>query len=95
VAALALALAGVPRETIAADYALSEERLRPRHDAWLQAAETEAERKRLERITHTPPQAITGLFEELVRRYGSVDGYLRSAGVSEHDLELACARLRD
>lgn len=92
--ALLLHVAGVATEDIAADYALSEERLRPRHDAWLEAAETEAERKRLERITQTPPQAITGLFEELERRYGSVEGYLRSAGVSERDLELARARLR-
>ena len=42
--ALLLHVAGVPEAEIAADYALSEERLRPRHDAWLEAAETEAER---------------------------------------------------
>jgi protein-tyrosine phosphatase len=92
--ALLLHLAGVPTEEIAADYALSEERLRPRHNAWLEAAETEAERKRLERITQTPPQVIIGVFEELERRYGSVEGYLRSAGVSEEDLGSARARLR-
>lgn len=92
--ALLLHVAGVPTEEIAADYALSEERLRPRHDAWLEAAETEAERKRLERITQTPPEVIAGLFEELERRYGSVEGYLRSAGVSEEDLESARSRLR-
>ena len=92
--ALLLHLAGVPTKEIAADYALSEERLRPRHNAWLEAAETEAERKRLERITQTPPQVIIGVFEELERRYGSVEGYLRSAGVSEEDLGSARARLR-
>ena len=92
--ALLLHVAGVPTEEIAADYALSEERLRPRHDAWLEAAETEAERKRLERITQTPPQVITGLFEELERRYGSVEAYLRSAGVGGKDLERARGRLR-
>ena len=92
--ALLLHLAGVPVEDIAADYALSEERLRPRHDAWLEAADTEAERRRLERITHTPPEVITGLFEELERRYGSVENYLRSAGVSDEGLARARARLR-
>jgi protein tyrosine/serine phosphatase len=92
--ALLLHLAGVPTEEIAADYALSEERLRPRHDAWLEAAETEAERKRLERITQTPPEVITGLFEELERRYGSVEAYLREAGVGEDELERARRRLR-
>ena len=93
--ALLLHLAGVPTEEIAADYALSEERLRSRHDAWLEAAETDAERRRLERIARTPPEVITGLFEELERRYGSVEGYLRSAGVSDEDLAHARARLRD
>jgi protein tyrosine/serine phosphatase len=93
-AALLLHLAGVPTDEIAADYALSEERLRPRHEGWFEAAETEAERKRLERIAQTPPQVITGLFEELERRYGSIEGYLSSAGVGERDLELARARLR-
>jgi protein-tyrosine phosphatase len=93
-AALLLHVAGVPTEEIAADYALSEERLRPRHDAWLEAAETEAERKRLERITQTPREVISGLFEELERRYGSVEGYLRTAGVGDDELERARSRLR-
>ena len=81
-------------EEIAADYALSEERLRPRHDAWLEAAETEAERRRLERITQTPPEVIAGVFGELERRYGSIDAYLRSAGVSDEEIARARSRLR-
>ncbi|HEY6835990.1 MAG TPA: tyrosine-protein phosphatase [Gaiellaceae bacterium] len=93
--ALLLHLAGVPTEEIAADYALSEERLRPRHEGWFAAAETEAERRRLERIAQTPPESISGVFDELDRRYGSVEGYLRAAGVSEDDLVRARARLRD
>jgi protein tyrosine/serine phosphatase len=93
--ALLLHLAGVSTEEIADDYALSEERLRPRHEGWFEAAETEAERRRLERIAQTPPEVITGIFDELERRYGSVEGYLRSAGVSERDLDLARSRLRD
>jgi protein tyrosine/serine phosphatase len=92
--ALLLHLAGVPTEEIAADYALSEERLRPRHEGWFEAAETDAERRRLERIAQTPREAISGVFDELERRYGSVEGYLRSAGVSERQLERARSRLR-
>jgi hypothetical protein len=92
--ALLLHLTGVPTEDIALDYALSEERLRPRHDAWLAAAETDAERKRLERITRTPPQVITGVFDELERRYGSVEDYLRTAGVGDRELARARSRLR-
>jgi protein-tyrosine phosphatase len=92
--AFLLHLAGVDGEEIAADYALSEERLRPRHDAWLAEAETEAERERLRRITRTPAASMIGVFEELERQYGSVEGFLRSAGVSEEDLQLARTRLR-
>jgi protein tyrosine/serine phosphatase len=92
--ALLLHVAGVGTAEIAADYALTEERLRPREDAWLAAAETDAERDEIRRISRTPPQVIVALFEELERRYGSVEGYLRAAGVSEDELELVRARLR-
>jgi len=93
-AALLLYLAGVPVEEIAADYALSEERLRPRHDKWLEAAESEAERERLKRIAQCPPESIVQVFAELKRRYGSVEEYLRAAGVADEELELARARLQ-
>jgi len=92
--AFLLYLAGVEVEQIAADYALSEERLRPRHDAWFAEAETDAERERLQRISQTPAESIVSVFEELERRHGSVEGYLRSAGLNDEDLELARARLR-
>jgi protein-tyrosine phosphatase len=94
ITAFLLHLAGVSTEEIAADYALSEERLKPRHEAWFAEAETEAERERLRRIAQTPPEAIVGVCEELERRYGSVEDYLRAAGVSDEDLSLARARLR-
>jgi protein tyrosine/serine phosphatase len=93
--AFLLHLAGVGIDEIATDYALSEERLRPRHDLWLAEAESEEERERLERIMQTPAQSIRGVFDELARRYGSVEGYLRHAGLSDQDLERARARLRD
>jgi protein-tyrosine phosphatase len=94
-AALLLHLAGVDAEQIGADYAVSEERLRPRHDIWLAEAETEAERERVRRISQTPAASMVGVLAELERRYGSVEEYLRSAGVTDGDLELARARLRD
>jgi protein tyrosine/serine phosphatase len=91
--ALLLHLAGVDDEDIAADYALSEERLRPRHETWFAAAETEEELERLERIAQTPPAAMVGVFAELERRYGGVEEYLLGAGVTTEELELARARL--
>ena len=92
--AFLLHLAGVPVEEIAADYAVSEERLRPRHDEWLAQAETEAERERLRRIAQTPAAAMAGVFAALERRYGSIEQFLRKAGASEEDLALARGRLR-
>jgi protein tyrosine/serine phosphatase len=92
--AFLLHLAGVDQETIAEDYALSEERLRERHEAWFEAAESEEELQRLRRIAQTPPESMLGVFEELKRRYGGVEEYLREAGVSDGELEFARARLR-
>jgi protein-tyrosine phosphatase len=94
ITAFLLHLAGVDTEQIAADYALSEERLRPRHEEWFAAAETEAELERLRRIAQTPAEAIVGVFEELERRYGSIEDYLRSGGLADEDLALARSRLR-
>jgi protein-tyrosine phosphatase len=94
VSALLLRLAGVPEEEVAADYALSEERLRPRHERWLASAETEAERERMRRISVTPPAAMAGVLRELDRRYGGVDGYLLAGGASEEDLAAVRRRLR-
>ena len=95
ITAFLLHIAGVDTEQIAADYALSEERLKPRHEEWFASAETEAERERLRRIAQTPAESIVGVFEELERRHGSVEGYLRTASLSDEDLARARARLRD
>ena len=92
--AFLLHLAGVAKEEIATDYALSEEHLPPRHEAWFAAADSEEEIERLRRIAHTPSASILGVFAELERRYGSVEGFLRDAGVSRKELALAAARLR-
>lgn len=92
--AFLLQLAGVPDDEIADDYALSEERLLPRHQGWLDAAETHEERERLRRIAQCPADAMRGVLRELERRYGGVAGYLRAAGVGEDQLERAGSRLR-
>jgi protein-tyrosine phosphatase len=92
--AFLLHLAGVPDEEIAADYALSAERLRPRHEAWFAAADSEEELERLRRIAQTPAESMLGVFRELERRHGSVDGYLRSTGLTEEELERLRHRLR-
>jgi protein-tyrosine phosphatase len=94
VTALLLHLAGVDDEQIAADYAASEERLRPRHEAWIAEAGTEAERERLRRIASSPPESMVGVLEALAHRYGSVEEYVRVGGLSDDDLQLVRTRLR-
>lgn len=93
--AFLLHLAGVGIDEIASDYALSEERLRPRHEQWFANAESEEELERMKRMSQTPAESIRGVFAELERRYGSVEGYLRQAGLSDEELDRARARLRD
>jgi protein tyrosine/serine phosphatase len=92
--AFLLHLAGVADDEIASDYALSEERLRPRHEAWFAAAESDEELERLQRIAQTPAASMSGVFSELEQRYGGVEAYLREAGVTDEELELVRARLR-
>jgi protein-tyrosine phosphatase len=94
VTAFLLHLAGVDNEQIAADYATSEERLRPRHELWLAEAGGEAERERIRRISSTPAASMVGVLEELERRYSSVEAFLREAGLSDEDLESVRKRLR-
>jgi protein-tyrosine phosphatase len=93
VTAFLLRLAGVPIEDIAADYALSEDRLRTRHEQWFADAADEAELERLHRIAATPAASMVGVLEELERRYGSVEGYLLAGGARERIGQRVRARL--
>jgi protein tyrosine/serine phosphatase len=93
--AFLLHLAGVGTDEIAQDYALSEERLRTRHEQWLAEAQSDEERERLQRMSQTPADSMKGVFEELERRYGSVEEFLRQAGLTDDELARARARLRD
>jgi protein-tyrosine phosphatase len=93
VTAFLLRLAGVPIDDIAADYALSEERLRTRHEQWFAEAADEAELERLHRIAATPATSMVEVLEELERRYGSVEDYLVAGGAPEGIGERVRARL--
>jgi hypothetical protein len=94
VAAILLRLAGVAIQTIADDYALSGIRLEPRHRRWLESAETEEERRRIERIAATPRDGMAGVLEAVDDRYGGVDGYLLEGGLLHGVVDAARARLR-
>lgn len=93
VTAFLLRLAGVSREDVGADYALSERNLAPLVEAWIAEAGDERERERRRWITSTPAAAMVGVLEEVERRYGDVGSYLRAGGASESELDAARARL--
>lgn len=95
VAGLLLRLAGVGLTEVGADYAVSERNLAPLTRVWIDEAEDELDRARRVQMSVTPAAAMVGTLEELERRHGTVDEYLRAGGASAADLAQARARLRD
>lgn len=94
VAAILLRLAGVPIETVAEDYALSDANLRPLNDPWIGKAASEAERSKREKLSLTPAEAMERVLRELDARYGDAAGYLRAAGLDDAQVASLRARLR-
>jgi protein-tyrosine phosphatase len=92
--AFLLRLAGVGLTEIDTDYALSEERLRPRHERWFaEAAGDKEQLERLRRMAVTPAGTMRAVLEELERRHGSIEAYLRAGGAPADVGERIRARL--
>lgn len=94
VAALLLRLAGVSREAIGADYALSGPNLEVYLESWLADAPNEGERLRRAKMSKTPAVAMTRVLEEIEDRYSSVAGYLEAAGLDPAVLDRLRSLLR-
>jgi protein-tyrosine phosphatase len=88
ISALLLGLVEVPAETIAADYAMTAELLRPRDEEWLAAAPPEQRAEREAMLARFAPTAevMLAVLHGLGDRYGGVEAYLLQAGVSRDDL---------
>ena len=86
VVALLLAVAGVPDEVIAADYALSAANLEPLSLAWIHEADDVELREFRRRVCSSPAQAMIEVLAELGARPGGVCGYLTDGGLDEADL---------
>lgn len=90
-AALVLAALGVPESTIAADFALTN-RAVDFGKAFASASDAQASRyahlseDMAEAIRTAHPDYIVALLEEVVRRCGSIEGYLRDIGIDAADL---------
>jgi protein tyrosine/serine phosphatase len=93
VAAILLRLAGVDRATIGADYAVTADNLRARWQVWLREARDEEERAKLEKLQHTPADAMARVVQEIEHRYGDVASYLRAAGLTDEQVDRLRERL--
>jgi hypothetical protein len=90
---MALWLAGVEPEAIAADHALSDESWAPHNDEWLAEAQDELERERRRRIIQPAGRTLAEVLEEIEEREG-VRNLLVGAGAEEAALDRLVARLR-
>jgi protein-tyrosine phosphatase len=92
ISALLLGLVRVPDDTIAADYAMTAELLRPRDEEWLENGPGErAEREAMLARFAPTAEVMTEVLARLAERHGGAEGYLGQAGLAPADLD----RLRD
>lgn len=91
VSALLLDLAGVPRDEIVHNYAVSAYYLKP----MMASADMKAllARPGMAALMDSPPEAIEAFLDELDTRYGGTAAYLKTIGVSGDDIAKIRARL--
>jgi protein-tyrosine phosphatase len=92
VAAMLLALAGVPDDAIATDFVETDAQLALKYKEWLAAAAPERRSEMREEL-HCPPDRILGVLGHLRRRWGGVHGYLEAAGMNPTTIDRVAAKL--
>jgi len=90
---MALWLAGVEPDVIAADHALSDESWMPHNDGWLAEAPDEQERERRRRIIQPAGRTLAEVLAEIEEREG-IRQRLLAAGADEAALDRLVERLR-
>jgi protein tyrosine/serine phosphatase len=90
---MALWLAGVERDAIAADHALSDEHLMERTADWIAQAADDEELERRRRIVQPPGRTLAEVLEEIEESEG-IRNRLVAAGADEAALDILVARLR-
>ena len=86
VAAMALSLAGVGTDAIAADYAETDSHLASRYAEWLAAAPPEKLDAMRDEL-RCPPESILGVLDHIDQRWGGVPQYLVAGGASRADID--------
>jgi protein tyrosine/serine phosphatase len=94
VSALLLALVGVPHQTIAEDYALSDTYLQPLYDDWRRDFADPVEWEREVRRWLTPVENMLRVLAELEARHGGAAAFLRAGGLGDESIAGIQARLR-
>ncbi len=92
VAAMLLSLAGVPPEHIAADYGESDRQLAGQYEVWISEAEAD-KRDAFREELRCPPERILGVLDHIDQKWGGVQGYLETAGVTPANIDRLSARL--
>jgi protein tyrosine/serine phosphatase len=95
VTALALSVAGVDRETVVADYALTQAAMAPMLEEQLAAEPDRSRWDRMRVAYRCRPELLTAVLAELDSRHGGVAGYLDRAGVDDAKLDRIRTRLVD
>jgi protein-tyrosine phosphatase len=90
---MALWLAGVEPDVIAADHAMSDESWGPHNGEWLAEAPDEQERERRRRILQPAGRTLAEVLEEIEERDG-IRNRLVAAGADEPALDRLVARLQ-
>lgn len=95
VVAMALTIAGVDPELIAADYALTQGRLEGASKAFLATVADDRRREIMRGLQATPGSNMVRVLEHLDEKYDGVEGYLRAGGMSTEQLAALRDRLVD
>lgn len=93
IAQLLLALVGVPDELIIEDYLLSNVRLAARSQPYLDAIEDAAERERVRQLSLIKAETAQRVLDVVQQNYGGVEAYLKSAGLSDAEIDTLRQRL--
>ncbi|MGC4028821.1 MAG: tyrosine-protein phosphatase [Steroidobacteraceae bacterium] len=93
IAAILLQLAGVPRNDIVHNYALSAGYLKPMMQSNEQMAEMVKSNPKLAGLMGSPPEAMQAFLDALDRQYGGARAYLAAIGLSDGEVQRLLARL--
>jgi len=93
VSALLLGVAGVPDETVAADYAESASNMMPLFEGWIADSSGDSERELRQRLALSPAATMLAVTAWLRDHAGGTAGYLRAAGLSDTQLTQLRVRL--